>query len=181
MHRGFMHAFKPDFLGSPQGFKHMAASAEKSPRAAGPPSQGVKAAAVSTASKQRVRGTEALLLSPKGGDFMTLLEDAERRDTERLSSRSAVPSPRTEKPAPPTGGRPKNIPMVAMPLREIDLPTPGEAGSRSGRKSSRAYPTPRASPMPSTPKAPQRPRTPTPTQLAAVGGPPTFRGFQCAE
>eukprot|EP00966_Prymnesium_polylepis_P327534 7383406-Prymnesium_polylepis.1 len=57
-------------------------------------------------------------------DFMSLLEDAERRDTERLSARSTAPSPRAGKPAPPTGSRPKSMPLVVMP--DINLPTPGQ-------------------------------------------------------
>ena len=111
------------------------------------------------------------------GDFLSLLEDAERRDTERLEQLSSARLQLHEKERKEVGPhqRPSSIPLVVLPSNLMVLPTPGQ---KSVRGTSRF--TPRPSPGPGTPKAPLRSKSPhVPSrlsQVAAIG----FSGFGAA-
>ena len=113
-------------------------------------------------------------------DFLSKLEQAERRDTERLSHRSL---PAEECSSPPASRRPTPPPL--------DLPTVEAKASSSVKGSARSSitlelqtatssargprSTPRPSPHPtSTPRAPRAVRTPKGEQDSLVQGYPTF-------
>lgn len=106
-------------------------------------------------------------------DFLSMLEDAERRDTERqLSARGSPTHARSPAPSPR-----RNAPLAALPISGLSRPSPRDSFT-SVTASARARGTPRPSPKPTTPRAPRAARNQgaNVTPLAAVG----FQGFNVA-
>lgn len=123
-----------------------------------------------TAVKPRAKG----LAQHDGGtklDFLSLLEDAERRDTERaLSARG---SPHHDHAGSPR--RNAQPPLAALPISGL-RPSPRGDSFATATASARARGTPRPSPKPTTPRAPRAQRNGSERQHempAAIG----FAGF----
>ena len=136
--------------------------------------------------RARAKPLELSGLDGSGGDFLSRLEEAEERDTYRLTERSNLSfrsfADCTSPPESPQAG----ASTPAVPPIEV-LPLTVTVMSDSGRRkeglitversaSARTRSTPRPSPHPSTPRAPRAERTPntgSQRSTAAVG----FQGF----